>query len=796
MYRIRLVFRRFLKGITLRSVNILGLSVIFTCLLISAVFIHRELTFDRFHSKADRIVRLQVDGEGVHFGARVINEGMEKLPEAIPEIERMVSLLKINTAVVECGADKQSVNDVYYASPDFFDLFDFHLVEGDTATALKSPDNVILSRHMAALLFGEEQALGKTVRIFGRKAVPKELTVTGIFEDMPANSHFHTDILISNPDLYAGLAYVYLLLPEHTALQEAAKKIENVLKKAPGDETRQLSVTLMPLTDIHLYGHESGEMEVNGDIKYVYLLISSNLLLLVVVLFNLWLNSKVIFLNNRKYYQLVKLNGASSGVVFADEFALAAVSCCPAIGLGFGLAFYVASLFDLSFIPFLRTDWFVGLSVVFILLILAVSVLPVVVWFSSRALSSASSLLPKVVHFGGMKYMLVVQYAVVIAVLILTTGISRQIELIKTLQPGGEERHILVMEEQSGKVVERFDLLKEELLKHPEFTDVTAASSLPGGTSKDAVEVVRYGSDEKIVLSTMVVDPDFFSFYKLKTLAGTTVLNYPYTLATEQEKMAVFFAGRQDLSLSEQYVINESALKLLGFSSPEEAVGKALKIVSPNLGFIPQGTVAGVVADFAYANVREKVTPLIAMCRKSYMQCFMVRCEPETEARAMAVFNRAWNKVNPDYPAAYSMLQDVYGHIYQNELGAERLLGYFSVLCLLIANIGLAVFLAFIIRKRKKEIGIRKVNGAGVFNIVWMLQWDFLKWIGLAFVIAVPLAYGAMQHWLEGFSYKIVIGWWIFAVAGLITLMVAMFSVGWQTCRAATENPVKALKSE
>ena len=796
MYRIRLVFRRFIKGLSLRSVNLVGLALIFVCLLISAVFVHQELSFDRFHTKADRIVRLQVRNGEITYGARVFDGGLDKLPVAIPEIEGVVLLSKINTATLEYEGEKQLVNDVYYASPSFFELFDFSLVEGDKADVLKAPESVVISRRLATLLYGNEQPLGKNLRITGRKVMPGDLTVTGVFEDMPANSHWHTDMLIRRPDEFSGLSYAYLLLPENNVKEDTKQKIADFLKQnIPLPD--EYKVTLQPLSGIHLYSHESGEMESNGDIKYVYLLISSNLLLLIVVLFNLWLNSKVIFLNNLKYYQLVKLNGATSGTVLLDELALASLSCLIVVGVGLGIAFYVASVFNLALVPFLQTDWFPVLLLLFVALVLAISGLPVLAWFSSHALSSVSSLLPKKMQFSSMKYMLVIQYAVVMAVLILTIGISRQMEFIKIMQPGGQDEQIMVMDEQPAAVIDRFDLLKEELLKHPEIAEVTACMALPGGTLKDQVEISNFGSEEKYTVSTLIVDPDFFSFFHLNVLAGKTDLAYPYSYSAERQMLEDAAAGSLDKSvLSEYYVINRSAMKVLGFQTPEEAVGKMIKQDHQMIGFIPKGTIVGVVEDFTYANVREKVTPAVMMCRKLFLQCFMVRTNPLTKDRVSETFKTAWDKINPDYPLNYVMLQDVYGHIYRNEMGAERLLKYFSLLCLLIVNIGLAVFLAFMIRKRRKEISVRKVNGAGMYSVIRLLLWDFLKWLAVAFLFAVPLTYYIMHRWLEGFSYKITVGWWIFAVAGGITLVVALFAVAYQTLRAATENPVKALKSE
>lgn len=802
MYQFRLIFRRFRKGITLRSINILGLSLIFACFLISATYIVRELSFDRFHTKADRILRISIDlhiegQENVTgFGARVYDAGMDKLLMQIPEIEKVISLMKINTAVLEHQGEKTSVSDVYYASPGFLDVFDFSLAEGDRNTALQEPGSVLVSRKLARQLFGNEEAIHKTIRVSGRRVVEQDLTVTGILDELPENSHFHTDMIVCKPEDMASLAYVYLLTKDGVSASEIKDKVNKQFEQSSPAGTR-VETRLMPLTDIHLYSHESGEMQPNGDIRYVYLIVSSNLLLFIIVLFNLWLNSKVIFLNNLKYYQLLKLNGASSAVVFKEEGWLSVILCFISMLFGLLLAYYFAPAFDLSLGAFLTTGVFAILSLLFFILVVSISVAPVVLRFASQWFSSTRlSLIPRKMAFSNIRSMLVVQYAIVVIVLILTFGISRQIELIKKMQPGAAEERILVMDEQPQAVIERFEILKEELLKKPEISGVTGAMSLPGGTMKDAVSLRRNQSSEEIAVTALVTDPDFFSFFNLKTIAGELPHDYPYNFQGENESMMKYFATGEVLPETDQYVINRSALKLLGYTTPEEAIGQPWKLIHSTLGFIPGGKICAVVDDFAYASLQEKITPTLVMCRKAFLHCFMVRLDEVTGAKALTAFNEVWHQVNPEYPANYTMLQDVYGQIYRNEYGAEKLLGYFSFLCLLIANIGLAVFMAFMIRLRMKEVGVRKVNGATVFEVIRLLSWDFVKWIGIAFILAMPVAYYLIYAWLEGFNYKITINGWLFAQAGVMTLGVALLTVSWLTWKAATANPVRSLKSE
>ena len=248
-------------------------------------------------------------------------------------------------------------------------------------------------------------------------------------------------------------------------------------------------------------------------------------------------------------------------------------------------------------------------------------------------------------------------------------------------------------------------------------------------------------------------------------------------------------------NLSEEYVLNAKAVKMLGLGSPEKAINKTLTINHSSLGYIHQGIICGVVNNFTYTTMYEDTIPMIVIQRPLhfFLNCIMVRLNPKNTECSLAVFNKVWNEVNPDYPASYSFLQDEYAKVYHNELNAEMLVRVFSILCLIIANLGLVIFMAFIIKSRTKEIGIRKVNGASSMEIVRMLNMSFIRWIVLAIIIAIPLAYFIMQRWLQDFAHKTTLDWWIFALTGLFVLLLSLLSVSWMTWDAATANPVESI---
>ena len=244
----------------------------------------------------------------------------------------------------------------------------------------------------------------------------------------------------------------------------------------------------------------------------------------------------------------------------------------------------------------------------------------------------------------------------------------------------------------------------------------------------------------------------------------------------------------------EEYVINQKALAILGFNTPEEAIGEMLQTEHVVVDYFRKGIIVGVTDDFNYTGLYEETIPLLLMQRNYFLFYPMAQLSSDNFSQARAIFEKVWNEVNPEYPANYVFMNDVFGRMYRNEMNAQQLVYIFSLLCLVIADLGLIIFIAFIVRRRTKEIGIRKVYGASVSNILKMLNTDFIRYIVLAFAIAAPVAWYVMHRWLERFAYRTSLNWWIFALAGLIVLLISFASVSLQSWRAATTNPVDAMK--
>jgi putative ABC transport system permease protein len=593
--------------------------------------------------------------------------------------------------------------------------------------------------------------------------------------------------------------YVYLLLAKGTDIKSLAQNMAGKLTEWDKDTGRKAVPYLLPLTDIHLHSRVQRELEPNGNIYYIYLIAGANVLLLLIVLFNLWLNAGLIFSSNRKYYQLLRLNGASSSVVLKDESVLALLLGGISIVAGGLAAYFLLPYLHLSYTLLAGAE--IGIIAgLFLFLVWFTSFLPVFTRVSyTLFLNDGNDFRVLYFSLSKVKYMLIAQYVLVMFVVIVGFGISKQVEWIKTSQVGGRENTILVMKEQPDEVKERYDLLKTELLKYPEIEDVTSTMQLPGSAIRDAVGVWKEGEEPRDArfIPQLLVGNDFLEFFHITLVAGACFQPNTLTYKEEENLLYDFLEGKSlPEKRSEEYILNRKAMHLLGFQSPEEAIGKHLFITHDAVGYFNDGVICGVTDDFTYTTIYEEAIPLIILQRNMFQHCIMVRLDPNDTGRALATFNRVWQEVNPDFPADYTFLQDIYGRVYHNEWNAAMLVRIFSLLSLFIANLGLIVVMAFIIKRKTKEIAIRKINGASFWTIVWMLNSRFIVWIGIAFLIAVPGAYFVMNRWLENFARKTALDWWIFVFAGLLVLLISVVAVSWQSRRAATANPVKSLKSE
>ena len=789
--------RLFKKSISLRVVNFAGLAIMFACLLISMNYIKEELSYDRHHKNADRIVRMTLQLDDQPVDVRIWAKNIMEHLQQIPEIERIARMYNIRTAVLTYEGKKIVVKDFFAVNPDFFKVFNLPLLNGNKEESLQRWGQALFSESFAKQLFGNIDMgdFQKSKIIIEGRQAKDSVFVSGIFKDIPKTSHFHTDVLMYLSDEDGAFNYVYLLLKKETNIKELAEKIDQLIVENELYSIDNVHTLLMPLTDIHLHSHYLREMEVNGNINYIYLVIGANLLLLIVVLFNLWLNSTLIFARNRRYYQLLLLHGTTSSIVFRNELLSALLLGTVSILAGLLATYYMSSsgYFPLQFSSFDT----VFLCALFLFAVVIISLIPVLKDISlTQFLNTGLDLKHVRFSYSNIKYMLMAQYAVVILVVILAFGINKQVNLMNASQVGGSEQNIIVMTEQPDPVKEKYNVLKTELLKHKEIEAVTACFQVPGDAIRDNVEVKRDENTEGEWVPLMIAGEDFLPFFSIPLIAGKGFSTNKFDYQTEFTMAFDFWIYQKSSDYVEECIINRKALAILGFNTPEEAIGQNLKTQHGGIGYFNKCVIVGVTDDFNYTGLYEETRPLIIFQRNLFLHCIMARLDAAHLQQARTVFENVWKKVNPDYPADYVLMKDLFNKLYRNEMNAQYLVFIFSLLCLIVTNLGLIIFMAFIVRRRTKEIGLRKVHGASVGEIAKMLNVGFIQYVALAFVVAIPAGWYIMHRWLERFAYRTSLDWWFFAAAGISVLLVSVLAVSLQSWRAAAANPVDAIKME
>ncbi len=711
------------KGLSLRIVNLVGLTVTVVSLVLSIGYIRREKSYDRHHSKAERIVRLSPKMEGEPLDVRSFGNSVVPLLEALPEVETYAKIHNYYSTDLEYkGMHFTKSEHVFLINEAFFDVFDIKF----TAPVSEDfgHDHVYLSESYASYLAAvssEDSMVGKEIIINQESAV-----VAGIYEDFPETSHFRADALIfrtwfgKNP----MFCYHYLLLKEGTDVDALEEKMTDMIRVSGlfkgGIYEKPVSAFLMPLTEIHLHSHFIREFENNGNVIYIYLVICANVLLVLIVLFNFFLNSSLILMDNEKRHRVNWILGSD------------------------------------------RSYWLVSLA---------------------KKLN---------MDFGrSAKWVFLVQYAIVTLILVMTFGMDRQMEMVSRIQPGGSS--VLVLNVPSDAVMEKLAVFKDELKKEPNVKGVTSVFLLPGNAVRDFATIEVSGKEDSLSIPMFVVGEDFIPFFDLELIAGSGFGSLPMDYKNEHDLLMWRLYYNECLGWTEDYIINESALPLLGFENASEAIGQEVKLSHGTVDYINKGKIAGVVKDFYYTGTLNRTEPIIMMQRNLFQSCVLVDLSDMDNGLEQVM--KVWNDVYPDYVISdYEFMEDIYNDMYSNERNALSLMRAFAIICFIITDLGLIVFMAYIVKRRRKEIALRKVNGATSGNIVTMLNLYYLKYILIAFAIAAPLAYWLLDRWLQTFAYRIAIDWWMFAFAVLTLILISAASVSIQSLRAASANPLDGIR--
>jgi putative ABC transport system permease protein len=796
---IRLAFRRLRKQKQIAVLNFIGLGIGFACCIAIGLYLTQERSFDTFHSKADRIYRLdkiaRLEGQAEQKHA-VSSGGMKYALEGeIPEVENIVRMRPWFTDMLLCrnGTNCQTFADVTYADNGFFQMFDFPLIAGDTATALREPFSIVLSENTARALFGNENPIGQTLQILHDMPV----TITGIAATPPANSSIHFTALVSWSSTYSQaylpkfsfmnnwltqVNFTYVLLREGTDPEALKPKMAAILAKNLPERANSYTLYLQPLRDIHLgtadvlyaVPDRLGNGRVVSAIGWV------GLLVLLIACFNFVNLASVAARERVREVGILKIMGSGRAQI-AGQFCLdSLLLSCAALASAWainrlGLPYFDRA-FDLQLTQSLATNpqvpAFLGIGLLGA--VLFAGLFPALA--SSRfqmtdALKKGIGREARSAAWwrGGL---VTLQFTFSIILIIGTLVVGHQTSFLLQKDLGFDRENLLALHIGHTQLKEKSGVFLEALRQHAGISAATVANRaiwqpLPG------YGIIPEGRSKADALQAKCIDADahFAQTNQLKLLTGR--LPDPQTLPTDSSAL----------------LINETFARTYGWT-PETALDKKVEIIGEQ-----KGRIVGVVRDFNSSSLREAVEPILIQLRHNPTY-ITLRIKPSQTAAVLDFCKTAWQRIEAKHPFDFAFADDRIHRFYQSDLRLLGLLRLFSGIAIFVACLGLFGLTAFATQQRTKEIGIRKVLGASVTGITGLLAKDFLKLVVIAIMVASPVAYFFMQKWLSDFAYRIELQWWMFAGAGAAAVGIAFLTVGFQSVRAALANPVKSLRSE
>jgi len=793
---IQFVIRNLKKRPFLNFIKVVGLALGLSGILFITLFLKNELTYDVFHVNSARIYRFTLTNPeffGNNHFARIYNS--EQVPEMaayFPEIESYVRLSPMKGGVVMYNEQYYNINEAFETDSTFFQVFDAELLIGDKNMVLNMPGSMVISASFAKKVFGNTDPVGRVISLpagqyYGEQS---DFTVKGVMEDFPQNSHFHPD-LVTTPakGKITGWAFTYLLLRNNSNPANITSGYAQFLEKQYGQPADKIETEahLQNITDIHLHSDKLREIEANGNMTNIYVLSIAAFILLLISMSNYASLNLGMAGFNSKFVSINRVLGSSRHMnlkYFAVEsIFIVMVSILVALSISIFVNSFISNYFAINL--FSNNVVLILLSVLVFSVFGILSGLQPVLKQSIGKIYRTDRNLMKTGNIQVNRGIIISQFTFAIILIAAVIVISRQTNFALTSSMGSKEDNIICFESVHASVQQKFEVFKAELLKHNTIESVSAMLEPPGGEANDAfdfeIEGQQTNENEQKRVGVFPVDYSFASLFNLQFLSGSN------------------FSGKNaDAEGSGEFIINEAAMRLMNFNNPDEIVGKSFKLKSPTPAVsIPAGKITGVVKDFHLSSLKKKVGPLVLFKRdKLWLLNFVVSFKPGMKNAALEDMQSVWNEMFPTYPFSYEYVGAMYKKVYKTELLQARLLSIFTLISIFISSMGLLGISLLVSQQRVKEIGIRKVNGATIAEIMKMLNRSFVIWIVIAFMVATPVAYYSMNKWLQGFAYKTTLSWWIFALAGILALGIALLTVSWQGWKAATRNPVEALRYE
>jgi len=797
----QIAWRQLMKRKFYSGINITGLAIGMACCLVITLYVRNELSYDRYHVKGDRIYRVTQTFRNFQEGQTVTPPsptdfqvwGCAPVGPALqadfPQIEKMVRFMSPTSLLLQREDKRFQQDNLLFMDSTAFDVFSWKMLQGDPHTALVKLNSIVLTRSVARKFFGDANPVGQVLRADN----DFNLEVTGVMEDVPANSQFTFNGLISmstmrkfRPDIFDQWGYVdfytYLLLKENSSVESLRSQASAFLKRnIPG--YKGYAISFEKMEGAYLHSVAARQPGPTGSLLNVYLFACIAVFILVIACINFMNLSTARSLERAKEVGVRKVLGVKPVSLmrqFLFESVLvslfAAVIAVVLAQMGLPLIGQLAGK-DLSQVRLLTPLWLVGIGVFGVAVGLLAGIYPA--WFLSgfnplTVLKGKFN--PSRNGLSLRKALVVFQFTLSIALIAGTAIVYTQLKYLDRHELGFQKDQMVILNfEGDQKVEEQINVVKKAIADQPGVVSVASSRAVPGEFLPNAYTQLEAPDGSMVANGPLIyeIDFDFIPTYHIPIVAGR---NYSRAFTTDS---------------AESMVINEAAARMFGYTHPADAVGKKFD------QWGRKGVVIGVVRDFNFRSLHQAVEPLtLRYGYTNVLNRISVAIKGDNVPGTIAALKKTWDRIAPQRPFLYHFLDESFGAQYEADRHFGQLFSLFSLLAIGIACLGLFGLSTFMAQQRIKEIGIRKVLGSSVTGIVLLLSRDFLKLIFLAALVAIPLCWWAMNSWLQGFAYRIMLGPVVFLEAALIALAVAVLTIAWQAVKAARANPIRSLRSE
>ncbi len=780
---LKTAWRTLIKNKFYSVINIAGLTLGLAIGMLILLWVQDELSFDSFHTKAPNIYRLELFG-GTGASRQIWTMGPGAIAplakQELPDVKDAVRITGNNNFAIYKYQDKVFGDEqAAFADPSFFSIFDFNIIKGDPARPFTDDNSVVITQKTAEKYFGTADPVGKVITADNKT----NFTVSGVIANFPENSSIqydmimpmslHTKYMLANKvDLNTDFTFfnyqMYLLLKPGASLKDLKTKIFNIHIKHKPDDT-DADYLLLPISKMHLYNADG----TNKGIETVRIFIVIAILILVIACINYVNLSTARSMIRSKEISMRKIVGAAKIHLFLQFIIETAVLFLIAAALALGLLYILMPLFNsISGKQMVLNIKDIHIWMVILVTILgtlaASSIYPALLLSSFEPLKALKGKISTGIGDALFRKILVIaQFSFSVMLIIGTIIISNQLRYIRSKDLGYDKTHVFAFRMRDAGP--HYQAVRAELLKQPGILNVARANqnivSIGGLTGQTDWDGKLPG--QTFILHPMAIDKDFLSFFKMKMVSGKG------------------FTGA--VNDTNHLILNEAAVKEIGLKDP---IGKRFTM------WKIKGTIVGVVKDFHFASMREKIAPAAFFYYPNMYNTIYVKTTGRDAANAVQAAEGQFKQYNGQFPFEYTFLDDAFNNLYKGEQREGLLFTYFAGIAIFISCLGLLGLATFTAQVRIREIGVRKVLGASIGQITAMLSIDFLKLVLVAIILATPLAWYAMQKWLDDFAYRVSLQWWVFIVAGLLAALIAFATISFQAIKAALMNPVKSLRSE